>query len=670
MSYKIRWGLLGTGAIARCLAENLPASQTGVLTAIGSRTADSAKKFADKYKVDPKHVHGSYEALLADPDVDAVYVSTPHPHHAEWAIKAVRAGKHVLCEKPFALNQHQAVAVLDAAAEARVTVMEAFMWRCHPQTAELLRLIRAKEIGDVKLIVASFGFKSGFNPESRLWSNELAGGGLMDVGCYPVSAVRLVAGAAIGQDFADPEQVVGTGHLASTGVDEIAVGSLKFAGGIVAQITTALTTSPSNDLTIFGTEGRLHVPDPWVADRAKAVDGKILVHAKGATRQIDVPTKEPTYALEIDAFAAAIRSGTGQAAAPAMTWADTLSQARTLDQWRAAVGVVYKSETPAGFPAVTVSGAPLAVSNDPMPKGKINGLDKAVSRLVLGIDNQRTFAGQAAICDAFFEAGGNAFDTAFIYGGGSQEVLLGQWLKHRGVREQCAVIVKGAHTPECNPTSLSRQLLISLERQGIGYADIYMMHRDNLDVPVGEFVDVLNEHVTAGRIKVFGGSNWSIDRIAAANEYAQKTGKQGFGVVSNNFSLARMVDAPWGGCVAASDDASRDWLEKTQTALLPWSSQAQGFFVDGRADPAKTDDKMLVRCWYRDDNFQRLTRARELAAKRGVPTVQIALAYVLHQPFPTFPLIGPRTSTELRSSLPGLKIRLTPDEVKWLDLRA
>ena len=669
MSDKIRWGLLGTGAIARCLAENLPGSQTGVLTAVGSRTTESAKTFAEKYGVDPKHVHGSYEALLADADVDAIYVSTPHPLHAEWAIKAIRAGKHVLCEKPFTLNQHEAVAVLDAAAAAKVTVMEAFMYRCHPQTAELIKLIQAKEIGDVKLITASFGFRSGFNADSRLWSNELAGGGLMDVGCYPVSVARLIAGAATGQDFAEPQQVTGTGHLAQTGVDEIAVGTLKFAGGIVAQIATALTCNPTNDLTIIGTEGRIHVPNPWQADRGKPVDGKIQIHAKGTTREIDVPATQTSFAAEIDTFAAAVRSGTGQAASPAMTWADTLSQARTLDAWRAAVGIVYRSETPAGYPAVTVAGTPLKVSNDPMPTGKMNGLDKPVSRLVLGIDNQRTFAGQAAICDAFFEAGGNTFDTAFIYGGGSQEVLLGQWIKHRGVRKQCVVITKGAHTPECFPASLSRQLLISLERTGIGYADIYMMHRDNPDVPVGEFVDVLNEHVAAGRIKVFGGSNWTIERIAAANEYAAKNGKQGFGVVSNNCSLARMVDAPWGGCVAASDDASRAFLEKTQIALLPWSSQAQGFFVDGRADPAKTDDKMLVRCWYSEDNFKRLARARELAAKRGVPPVQIALAYVLHQPFPTFPLIGPRTTTELYSSLPGLKVTLAADEVKWLDLR-
>ncbi|MDB5327642.1 MAG: oxidoreductase, partial [Phycisphaerales bacterium] len=499
--------------------------------------------------------------------------------------------------------------------------------------------------------------------------NELAGGGIMDVGCYSVSAARLVAGAALGDDFAEPQQVVGVGHLAETGVDNIGIASVKFAGGIVAQLTTALSISPENGLKVFGTDGWLHVPNPWVADRAKAIDGKILVHKNGTIQEIDIPCPEPTYAIEIDAFTAAIRSGTGQAASPAMTWGDSLSQARTLDQWRASVGVVYKKETPEGYPTVTIDGSPLTAGSV-IPKVKINGLDKPVSRLVLGCDNQRTFAGQAAICDAFFQAGGNTFDTAHVYGGGAQETFLGQWMKHRGVRDACAVIIKGAHTPHCNPQDISFQLKVSLKRMQIDTADIYMMHRDNLDRPVGEFIDVLNEHVQAGRIKVFGGSNWSIERVAAANEYAKKNGKQGFSVLSNNFSLARMVDAPWGGCVASSDDAGRAFLEETQTALLPWSSQAQGFFVDGRAAPDKQDDKQVARCWYSDENFERLKRAKELGAKFGVPAVQIALAYVLAQPFPVFALIGPRTPGELSSSLPGLKIKLTDEQVKWLDLRA
>ena len=155
-----------------------------------------------------------------------------------------------------------------------------------------------------------------------------------------------------------------------------------------------------------------------------------------------------------------------------------------------------------------------------------------------------------------------------------------------------------------------------------------------------------------------------------ANAYAKKKGLQGFSAVSNNFSLARMVEAPWGGCLAASDPESRAWFTKTQTPLMPWSSQARGFFVEGLAAPDKRDDAELARCWYSDDNFQRLARARELAKKKGVLTINIALAYVLCQPFPTFPLIGPRALRELHTSLPALKVELTAQEVRWLNLEA
>ena len=196
------------------------------------------------------------------------------------------------------------------------------------------------------------------------------------------------------------------------------------------------------------------------------------------------------------------------------------------------------------------------------------------------------------------------------------------------------------------------------------------MHRDNLDVPVGEFVDVLNEETEAGRMRVFGGSNWSLARVVAANDYAKSHGLQGLAAVSNNFSLARMVDPPWGLCVSSSDDASRQWFETTKTALLPWSSQAQGFFVPGRADPAKTDDAMLSRCWYSADNFERFApREGFWRGRSGVDVREVALAYVLGQAFPVFALIGPRTIAELRSSLPGLKVKLSEADLKWLDLR-
>jgi aryl-alcohol dehydrogenase-like predicted oxidoreductase len=320
---------------------------------------------------------------------------------------------------------------------------------------------------------------------------------------------------------------------------------------------------------------------------------------------------------------------------------------------------------------MTISGRPLAVSrtqHPPMKYGAIDGIDKKTSRLIIGCDNQTTFPQMAILLDDYFERGGNTFDTAWVYGGGTMERLLGQWIRHRNVRDQAVVIVKGAHTPLCTPRDLSRQLRESLERIGIDHADLYLMHRDNPEVPVGEFVDVLNEHRSAGRLRAFGGSNWTLPRVEEANAYAEKNGKTGFTAVSNNFSLARMVNPPWAGCISASDANSRAWLARTKIPLLAWSSQARGFFLPGKAAPDRTDDAELVRCWYAPDNFQRLERVNELAKKRNVLPINIALAYVLNQPFPTFALIGPRQLSETRTSFAALGIDLTAEELRWLNV--
>ena len=307
-----------------------------------------------------------------------------------------------------------------------------------------------------------------------------------------------------------------------------------------------------------------------------------------------------------------------------------------------------------------------------MKYGRVAGLDKPVSRLVLGCDNQRTYAHAAAVFDTFVEQGGNCFDTAFGYGGGLQEILLGQWMKNRAdMRNELVIIAKGAHTPLCDPANLTSQLLTSLERLGTDRADLYLMHRDNPEIPAGEFIEVLNEHHAAGRISAFGGSNWSIARVQEANAYAAAHGLRPFSAVSNNFSLARMVDPVWGGCVSASDPDSREWFAREQMALFAWSSQARGFFLpqqptsSGGNAPTEAE---IVRCWHSEDNFRRRERALELANDKGVEAINIALAYVLCQPFPTFALFGPRTLEEIRTSLPGVTIELTPEELAWLDL--
>ena len=351
-----------------------------------------------------------------------------------------------------------------------------------------------------------------------------------------------------------------------------------------------------------------------------------------------------------------------------MGLADSLGNARVLDQWRAEIGLVYPFEAEdANIP--TVSGQPLTVAaSPPMRYGTIPGLEKTMSRLVMGCDNQPDLSHASAIFDHFFSLGGNTFDTGYVYGAGRYERLFGQWMANRGVREDVVVIVKGAHTPHCDPESITSQLEESLERQQSEYADIYMMHRDDPDIPVGEFVDVLDEHHRAGRMKVIGVSNWTRERFEEANAYARANGRQELTVLSNHFGLAEAYDVPWAGCRHVTDPASKQWLIDAQITLLPWSSQARGFF----ARPAKPDDRSdeeLVRCFYSDDNFERLRRAEQLGAELGVPATAIALAFVLNQPFPTFPLFGPRSIAETRSSMQGLGVELTEAQVAWLDLK-
>ena len=673
---KLAWGIISTGAIAGTLAHNIGQSRTGLLAAVGSRDKAKAEAFGAKYGVPAAQCYGSYEELFADPDIRAVYIATPHPQHAEWAIKAAEAGKHVLIEKPMAVHRHEAEAIVEAAVANDVLLMEAFMYRCHPQTARLVELLREGVIGDVKVIQAAFSFHAGFDAKSRLFRNDLAGGGIMDVGCYPASMARLIAGAATGHDFADATEVKAVAHLESTGVDGYTVAVAKFpspTGEILAQLGTGVAVNQENVVRVFGTEGKIVLRNPWVFERTGGDAGHLSVQKKGAKepQEISIPATVTSFTMEVDVFGDAVAAGRQQAPSPAMSWADSLGNLALLDGWRASAGVVFDQEKVDTYPKVTVANRPLARRADaPMTYGTVPHLDKKVSRLVMGVDNQNTLQHAAVMFDAYYEVGGNCFDTAFVYANGLNERMLGQWIHVRGVRKDVVVICKGCHPPSTAPDAIGRQLTVSLDRLGIDHCDLYMMHRDDPSIPVGEWVDALNEQARAGRMIAFGGSNWSPARVQAANDYAAAHGRQGFSLMSDNFSLARMVSPVWAGCVSASDPDGRAWLAKSKVPLFAWSSQARGFFTERAHRDLSRNDEEMNRCWAADDNWQRRDRVLELAEKRDVLPINIALAYVLCQPFPTFPLIGPRTLAELRTSLPALGITLTPDEVRWLNLEA
>ena len=331
MTTKLKWGLIGTGAIARRFAQGLADSKTGELAAIGSRSQKAADSFAADF---PARRHGSYEALLADPSVDAVYISTPHPHHAEWAIKAAEAGKHVLCEKPLTMHYSNARAVVEAARRNDVFLMEAFMYRCQPQTARLVELLQQRAVGEVRFVRAAFSFATAFDPGSRLFNPELGGGGILDVGCYCTSMARLVAGAVSGAAFEDPVEVKGLGRMGESGVDEFAIASLKFPCGLLAEVAAGLRLSLENTVSIVGTEGSIVVPLPWFAQGLAAGFSKIVLFRDGLPEEVVVEADRGIYAME----AVHVAEHLAARQSPMMSWADTLGNMRALDAWRADLG--------------------------------------------------------------------------------------------------------------------------------------------------------------------------------------------------------------------------------------------------------------------------------------------------------------------------------------------
>lgn len=351
-TFSLAWGILGTGSIANTFAQGLAQSRTGKLVAVGSRQLATATEFAAKY--DRVKAHGSYEALLADPDVQAVYISTPHPLHAEWCVKAAHAGKHILCEKPLTLNHTEAMVVAEEARAHGVFLMEAFMYRCHPQTAKLVEVIRSGAIGDVAVIQATFSFKTAFNAKSRLFSNALGGGGILDVGCYAMSIARLVAGAARGVPFLDPTRVSGFAKLhPETGTDLYAIAAAEFPRGIFAQLATGVNLNQETGLRVFGSKGSIQVPAPFVFSR-EGGKSTIQVHREGEPEPepVVIECADYLYALEADAVGDAIAAGLKES--PCVPVADSLGNMRALDEWRASAGFAYESEKlSASFPTVS-----------------------------------------------------------------------------------------------------------------------------------------------------------------------------------------------------------------------------------------------------------------------------------------------------------------------------
>jgi 1-deoxyxylulose-5-phosphate synthase len=293
------------------------------------------------------------------------------------------------------------------------------------------------------------------------------------------------------------------------------------------------------------------------------------------------------------------------------------------------------------------------------------------SQLILGsmMLKEENMEHAAGLMDAYAAIGGNCIDTAHVYGESSSRAV-GLWMQDRNNRSEIVIIGKGAHpygSPRMTREFMEQDLSETFEHMQTNYVDIFMLHRDDLDKSVGYIVESMNSLLEAGHCRALGVSNWTVARIQEANDYAKAHNLVGLLCNSPNLSLAKPNEPRWAGCVSVYPD-DLAWHERTQLPLLSWSSQAGGFFT-GRYTPDNGDSEMR-RVYYSDANWERYRRAESLAKKKSVATNDIALAYVLSQPFPVCALIGPNTVEELHSSALALRITLTPDENKWLDLLA
>jgi len=314
----------------------------------------------------------------------------------------------------------------------------------------------------------------------------------------------------------------------------------------------------------------------------------------------------------------------------------------------------------------------------------MEGVEKPVSALALGTAFFTLGAREAcfAILDAFLEKGGTLIDTGRHYG--ESEDVLGLWMESRGVRDQVILLTKGGHgaghglPADLFAPTIKGELAASLERLRTDYVDLYALHRDSPELPVAAIVDCLNRVSARGRVRALGASNWAYDRVSEANAYARDHGLKGFSVVSNNTTLA-VPTAPFFPGLVSVDQAGERWHQRTGIPLIVWSSQARGFFT-GRYTPEMrmaawgTHDAAtarMIEVYGTDDNFERLRRARELGERRGgFSATQVALAWLLHKPYPLVPIVGPRNTQELRSCFEAVSIPLTPQERGWLNLES
>jgi predicted dehydrogenase len=329
MRTDLRWGILGTGAIAKKFAQGLPMCKHGELVSVGSRSLDTAEKFASEFG---GKAAASYEAVLDDPNVEAVYISLPHHLHCEWTIKCAEAGKHILCEKPFALTAEEAKTALDKVKDANVFFMEAFMYRMHTQTITLRQLLQDRVIGTPRMMHGEFGYVSQRGLDTFRFDGSVGGGALMDVGCYPVSLARFVAGE-------EPSRVTYSADLVDSPVtlsgepakyDSYGIGEMVFPSGFRATFGCAVHVQMNNWATIYGDLGRIHITDPWFCV------GPMFVQLNGRDPE-QIKFNHPPHLWGNQSVVVA--QLLDQKSAPFMSWRDTYGNTAVLEAMRKHAGL-------------------------------------------------------------------------------------------------------------------------------------------------------------------------------------------------------------------------------------------------------------------------------------------------------------------------------------------
>ena len=310
MTMAVKWGILSTADINRKLLAGAAESDDVEVVAVGSRDLGRAQEFARTWGIE--RAYATYDELLADPDVEAVYIPLPNTMHSEWSIRSLEAGKHVLCEKPFSRHIADVERAFDAAEETGLHLSEAFMYRHHPQTARLAELVASGAIGDLRVIRTTFSY-SLYDPENIRLRTDAEGGSLMDVGCYCVSGARLLGG--------EPESVVGAAHIGSSGTDWVFTGLMRFPGDVTALFDCGTSLPNRDELEAIGTEGSLFLDDPWHCQSPV-----IELRRDGSVERIELEAANP-YRLELEDMNAAIRGER----LPLLGRADALGQVRAID---------------------------------------------------------------------------------------------------------------------------------------------------------------------------------------------------------------------------------------------------------------------------------------------------------------------------------------------------